>query len=66
MFKGPFQQCTKHIDNILKGTLQLEILQTWINVRANSFIKTSVNIMKWKYQLHKHPSLVLEKNIVPK
>ena len=39
----------KYIDNsILKDILQLKILRTWIKTRANSFIKTRVNIMKRK------------------
>ena len=46
MFKVPFQQFARHIDSISKDTLQLKILQTWINIRANSFIKTWVNIIK--------------------
>ena len=33
---------------ILKDTLQLEILWTWIKKRANSFIKTLINNMKRK------------------
>ena len=40
---------TRRIENsILKGSLQQEILRTWINIRANS-LET--------YQLHKNPSL---------
>ena len=40
---------TRRIENsILKDSLQLEILRTWINIRANS-LET--------YQLHKNPSL---------
>ena len=36
---------TRHIENsILKDTLQLNIFRTWINLRATSFIKTSVNM----------------------
>ena len=39
----------RHVDNdILKDTLRLKILWTWIKIRANSFIKTLVNIMKRK------------------
>ena len=42
---SPFSTITRHIDNsILKDTLQLYILRTWINMRAKSFIKTSVNV----------------------
>ena len=35
-------------NSILKDILRLKILRTWIKIRANSFIKTLVNIMKWK------------------
>ena len=46
---GFFSTVTKHIDNsILKDTLKLKILWTWIKIRANYFIKTLVNIMKRK------------------
>ena len=39
----------RHIDNsILKDTLQLKILGTWINARVNYFIKALVKIMKRK------------------
>ena len=44
-----FSTVTRHIDQrILKDTLQLKILRTWIKIRTNSFIKTWVNIMKRK------------------
>ena len=37
----------RHIDNnILTDKLQLKILRTWINIRVNSFIKNSENIVK--------------------
>ena len=70
MFKVPSQQFMRHIDSISKDTLQLKILPTWINVRANSFTKTWVNIIKRKlmkvpgkkYQLHKSLSLEFEKH----
>ena len=40
---------TRHIDNkVLKDTLLLKILQTWGNIRAYSFIKTWLNVMKRK------------------
>ena len=40
---------TRHIDNtVLKDTLLLITLQSWINIRANSFIKTSINVMRRK------------------
>ena len=46
---SPFSTITRHTDSsILKNTLQLYILRTWINVRAKSFIKTSVNVTKTK------------------
>ena len=35
-------------NSILKVTLRLKILWTWIKIRANSFIKTLVNNMKRK------------------
>ena len=44
-----FSKITSHIENnILKDTLQLNNLRTWINIRAKYFIKTLVNIMKQK------------------
>ena len=40
---------TRHIDNtVLKDTLPLKILQTWMNIRAKYFIKTWINVMKIK------------------
>ena len=43
--QSPFSTITRHIENsILKDTLQFFILWTWINMRAKSFIKTSVNV----------------------
>ena len=40
-----FWTITRHIENcILKETLQMNILRTWISIRAKSFIKTSVNM----------------------
>ena len=43
--QSSFQIITRHIENsILKDTLQLNILRTWIKLRAKSFIKTSVNM----------------------
>ena len=42
--QSPSSINTRHIANsILKNTLQFFILRTWINMRAKSFIKTSVN-----------------------
>ena len=44
-----FPTITRHFNkSILKDILQLKILQTWIKIRANFFIKTLVNIMNWK------------------
>ena len=46
---SPFSTITRHIDNsILKDILQLYILGTRINMRAKSFIKTSVNVTETK------------------
>ena len=43
--QSSFSINTRHIENsILKDTLQLNIFRTWINLRATSFIKTSVNM----------------------
>ena len=43
--QSSFPIITRHIENsILKDTLQLNIYRTWINLRATSFIKTSVNM----------------------
>ena len=45
MDQGPFSTNTRHIDNsILKDILQFFVLRAWINMRAKSFIKTSVNV----------------------
>ena len=39
--QSSFSKITRDIDNIiLKETLQLKILQTWIKIRVNTFIKT--------------------------
>ena len=41
----------RHIDNsILKDSLQLNVLWTWINIRVNSSIKTWKDIMKGKIE----------------
>ena len=38
-----------HIDNtVLKDMLLLKMLQTWINIRANFFITTWINVIKRK------------------
>ena len=43
--QSSFQINTRHIENsILKDTLQLNIFRTWINLRATSFMKTSVTM----------------------
>ena len=43
--QSSFPIITRHIENsIWKATLQLNIFRTWINFRATSFIKTSVNM----------------------
>ena len=43
--QSSFPIITKHIENsILKDTVKLNILQTWINLRATSFIEISVNM----------------------
>ena len=43
--QSPFSTITRHIDNsILKDTLEFFILWTLINMRAKSFVKTSVNV----------------------
>ena len=42
-----FSTITRHINtNILKDTLRLNILWTWIKMSASSFIETLINIMK--------------------
>ena len=47
--QSSFSTSTRYINNsILKETLRFKILQTLINIHANSFIKTWVNIMKCK------------------
>ena len=47
--RSSFSKIMRHIDNnILKDTLPLKILRTWINVGVNCFIKTWEDIMKWK------------------
>ena len=64
----------KHIDNsILKDTLRLYILRRWINMRAKSFIKTSVNVTEtkidegaWKKISHAKMQRALEKTFEPK
>ena len=47
--QSAFSTITRHTDNcILKDTLQFYILRTWINMRAKSFVKTSVNVTETK------------------
>ena len=65
------QLYSKCIDNsILKDTLQLKILRAWIKIRANSFIKTWVNIIKrksakvlWKLSLAKKYDPTLQRTL---
>ena len=47
--------------SILKDTLRLKILWTWIKIRANSFIKTLVNNMKRKSKVSSTLSLAKKK-----
>ena len=47
--QSPFSTNTRHINNnILKDTIQFVILRTWINMRAKSFIRTSVNVTEMR------------------
>ena len=47
--QSPFSTITRQIDNnTLKDTLQSYFLETWINMHAKSFIKTSVNATETK------------------
>ena len=63
MAKSSFSTDTRHISNsVLKDTLQLGILQTWI--RANSSIKTSVTSWNKHYQLHAIPSLHVKEHCI--
>ena len=68
--QSSFSAITKHIDNsILKDTLQLNILRTWINIRVKSLIKTLVNITKQKLMKNISCTIIRSctlKNIVPK
>ena len=62
IFKVPSQQLR---GTLTTDTLQSFILQTWINMLAKSFIKTSVNATETKidesvWQLRKNPSVHLE------
>ena len=55
----------RHInDSILKDSLWLKILWTWIKIRANSFIKTLVNNMKRRSKVSSTLSLA-KKNATP-
>ena len=70
---SPFSTIPRHIDNsILKDILQLYILRTRINMRAKSFIKTSVNVTEtkiddgaWKKISHAKLQAWTWKNIFP-
>ena len=44
IFEVPSQKLRDIDSSILKDTLQFFILRTWINMRAKSFIKTSVSV----------------------
>ena len=47
--QSSFWRITRHIGNsIFKDIVQFYILRTWINMRAKSFIKTSVNVVETK------------------
>ena len=60
--QSSFPIITRHIENsILKDTLQLNIFRTWINLRATSFIKTSVN-MKQKSMIVPRKRSVAQKS----
>ena len=60
--QSSFPIITRHIENsILKDTLQLNILRTWINLSTTSFIKTSVN-MKQKSITMPRKRLVAQKS----
>ena len=60
--RSSFQIITTHIENsVLIYTLQLNILWTWINLRATFFIKTSVN-MKQKSMTVPRKSSVAQKS----
>ena len=45
--QSSFLTITGHIySNLLKDTLQMNILRVWLNIRSKFFIKTLVNVMK--------------------
>ena len=57
--QSSFPIITRHIENsILKDTLQLNIFRTWINLRATSFIKTSVNMKQKSMTVPRKRSVV--------
>ena len=65
-----FPIITRHIENsILKDTLQLNIFRTWMNLRATSFIKTSVNMkqksmtMPWKRSVAQKSKCALRRTL---
>ena len=68
--QSSFSRITSHVEKkILKDTLQLNNLRTWINIHTKYFIKTLVNIMKQKSMtvprknnLHKNPSVHFEEH----
>ena len=56
----------RHINNsVLKGTLRLKVLWTWIKIRASSVIKTLVNNMKRKINEVTLNIVTREKNATP-
>ena len=56
----------RHINySVLKDTLWLKILRTWIKIRANYFIKTLVNNMKRKINEGALNIITCEKNETP-
>ena len=56
----------RHINySVLKDTLWLKILRTWIKIRANYFIKTLVNNMKRKINEGALNIITCEKNATP-
>ena len=64
ILKVTFSTIAGHNGNsILKDTLELKILWTWIKIRDNSIIKTSVNIIKRKLSLAKKCDPALQRTV---